>query len=763
MNGWGVEGAVTQGAELLIADSVDRDREGLRRMFDAEGYLCTAVKNNEEVRSLVQNKFFPVAIVDLDLEKLNGGLDLARFIAEKSSPTKIILLTSRSTFEPAAGAVRPGLLDIVSKHPDQISYLSGAVRKAVEQYQAGDKDSTLPLEVRSVMEEAIKTMVAMYKRIYGDESSVSITGPVMKPMILIIDEDRRFLREVAQQVVDTDWEVSVELSGSAGLDKASTFAFQIVAVSEELTDLPGQILIKSVQAQQEKTLGLLYSKSGGRLDRYDEGKRTGSDKMFMGAEQLVSKLGQLVDELATMRRERRYVQAFGSEHAGFLKRYAKLKVRIDSLSGVTSYPPQAPAPRPASLPPRTPAPPPASYPPQAPAPRPASLPPRTPASPPASYPPRAPAPRPASLPPRAPAPQPVPAPEAERAQAQTEAAGMAGPPARTGGTLVGYSVPQELKETYGAAREMKRFEAGPARVSSETEAVAPEAPAPAGHLPSGQVSDELIAVKPAQFAPAPVSLEDKDLPLKPDTGFLRKLTNKKWLAGRALLVLVAAGVLVYRQYLMETPASVASTAMTGIGELQPGAAGAGAETFQSGQPRATPEPPQVAATETPAVQPDKAEEAVADRKSEQAATEPAGQPDKAEKAMADQKPEQAATEPAAETEPRLVRMVPELLRISGGKIDQDEVMKAAESAYPRMERCYDRALKLRPRLKGRVVLFWAIQTSGRAIRARRAGGTIQNRPFARCLAGAISGTRFPRPTGRAALVRLPFIFGQPVR
>jgi DNA-binding NtrC family response regulator len=323
---------MTQGAELLIADSVDRDREGLRKMFDGEGYVCTAVKDKEEAHVLVQRKFFPVAVVDLDFDKLNGGIDLARFIAEKSSPTQVILLTSRRTFEAAMEALRLGMLDIVSKHPDQIPYLSSAVRKAVDRYLAGDKDSTLLREVRSVMEDAIKIMMAMYKKAYGDESSASIAGPVMKPMILIIDEDQQFLKEVAQQVVDTDWEVSVELSGGAGLDKASTFAFQIVAVCEELTDLPGQILIKSVQAQQKKTLGLLYSKSRGRIDRYEEGKKTGSDEPFSNAKQLVTKLGQLVEELATMRRERRYLQAFRSEHGGFLKRYAELKVRIDSLS-----------------------------------------------------------------------------------------------------------------------------------------------------------------------------------------------------------------------------------------------------------------------------------------------------------------------------------------------------------------------------------------------------------------------------------------------
>jgi DNA-binding response OmpR family regulator len=322
-----------KGDELLIADSVERDREGLRKLFDGEGYVCTAIKTPEEARQYVQRKFFPAAVIDLDFGELNGGLELTRFIRDTSSATKVVLLTSRRTFEAAVTAMRLGVVDIIAKRPDQISTLSGVVRGAVDRSAAGDKDSALLQEVRSVLEEAFKIMMALSRKIHGDESSSSIATPLMKPMILIVDEDQAFLKDVAELVIEKDWEVSVELSGGAGLDKASTFAFQIVAVCQELSDLPGQMVIKSVQSQQNKPLGLVYSKAGeGSIEKYEDGQPTDSEQQFKGASHLVERLEQLAESVATMRRERRHLQAFRSEYGEYLKRYAELKVRIDSLS-----------------------------------------------------------------------------------------------------------------------------------------------------------------------------------------------------------------------------------------------------------------------------------------------------------------------------------------------------------------------------------------------------------------------------------------------
>jgi DNA-binding NtrC family response regulator len=321
-----------KGAELLIADGVDQDREGLRKLFEQAGYVCSTAKSMDEARSVIQQKFFPAAIVDLDFCSLNGGLDLIRFIREKSRPTRVVLLTGRRTFEAAVEALRLGVVDIINKQPDQVSRLTKSVTTSIDHYSVSDKDSQLLREVQTVIDGAIQIMMGMSRKIYEDESSSSSTGPTMKPTILLVDEDQKFLQEIAQLVVEKAWDVSIEMSGGAGLDKATTYSFQIVAVCNQLIDLPGQTLIKSIQAQQPKVVGLLYSGAGaGYIDRYEAGKAVTSDKPFTGASHLVEKLSLVTDELATMQQERRYLRAFRNEHGEFLKRYAELKIHIDSL------------------------------------------------------------------------------------------------------------------------------------------------------------------------------------------------------------------------------------------------------------------------------------------------------------------------------------------------------------------------------------------------------------------------------------------------
>jgi hypothetical protein len=222
-----------------------------------------------------------------------------------------------------------GVLDIVTKRPDQIAHLQSAVRRAADLATAGDRQSAMLSDVRVLLEDALKIMFAMGRKLYGGESSGA--GVAVKPAILVIDEDQNFLRQVAALVENKPWDVSVELSGGSGLDRASTFSFQIVAVREELSDLPGPVVLKSAQAQQTQMMGLVYSERGHYAERYEQGKPQRRWAM-QSPEDLVRCLDEVVNENATRREERRYMQTFRSEHGAFLKRFADLKTRVDALT-----------------------------------------------------------------------------------------------------------------------------------------------------------------------------------------------------------------------------------------------------------------------------------------------------------------------------------------------------------------------------------------------------------------------------------------------
>ena len=328
---FGYPGPYMAGEELLIADGVDRDREGLRKLFDEQGFICTACGDVETAKELVRRKFFPVALIDLDFGATGGGLEFARYVQETSRPTRILLLAGRRSFEAAVEALRLGVVDVVSKRPDQVAHLRAGVARAFDLYRSGDKDSPLMNEVNAVIEESLRIMMAMARKLHGT-SDGSASGLSMKPAILIIDEDQQFLRQVAGLLGDKPWDVSIELSGGAGLDRASTFSFQIVAVREQLTDLPGQMVLRSAQAHNVQLLGLLYAGAGQpRVERHDGGRLTRTWP-WTGPETLVRCLEELVIELSARREERRYMQAFRSEHGAFLKRVAELKARIDQLT-----------------------------------------------------------------------------------------------------------------------------------------------------------------------------------------------------------------------------------------------------------------------------------------------------------------------------------------------------------------------------------------------------------------------------------------------
>ena len=58
---------MAQGEELLIADTTERDRSGLRNVFEAEGFVCTVASGPEQARDLLRRKFFPVALIGLTI------------------------------------------------------------------------------------------------------------------------------------------------------------------------------------------------------------------------------------------------------------------------------------------------------------------------------------------------------------------------------------------------------------------------------------------------------------------------------------------------------------------------------------------------------------------------------------------------------------------------------------------------------------------------------------------------------------------------
>ena len=315
--------------ELLIVEPSERDRDGLRKHFEGLGYMVTAVATGAETRRLVTEKFFPVALIDVDVDGRGAGLEVVRMVRRDSSATGVILLAGRRAFEGAVKGLRLGVEDVVIKAPGEIKYLAERVARVSEAARAS-RDESLYDEVRGVLDASFKIMLTMCRDTYAH---LSMAQQPLRPRILIVDAEQAFVRELAELLDGDDWELAGEMNGGAALDRGAREPFDIIASRDELPDLRGSMVLRTLQAQSPDVLGLLYSSEGeGRCLRIERGETVEKYARFDGVGQLIEKLQEMVDELGSRAQERRFIQAFSADNREFLRRYADLKMKIDRLS-----------------------------------------------------------------------------------------------------------------------------------------------------------------------------------------------------------------------------------------------------------------------------------------------------------------------------------------------------------------------------------------------------------------------------------------------
>jgi DNA-binding NtrC family response regulator len=295
--------------------------------------VCTSVGSITEARDNATSKFFPAALVDIDIEQPGAGLDLVRFIQERSPKTSVILLTSRRSFEAAVDALRLGVMDVLVKRPDTIEQLKAQVGLACDRFRATDGSTPILKDVSAVLDEAFHILLVMARTEYHD---ISVAAEAkFRPRVLVVESDSDTIQELAGLVQGKVWEIGAEMSGGAALDKTSNQAFDVVAVRDELMDFKGTMVLKSIQANRPETVGLLYTAPGpeGRVERYTEGRSVDIERPFRGAQHLVERISSAVQEVGTTQRDRRIIQAFRGDHPEFFRKYAELKLRIDKLLG----------------------------------------------------------------------------------------------------------------------------------------------------------------------------------------------------------------------------------------------------------------------------------------------------------------------------------------------------------------------------------------------------------------------------------------------
>jgi len=339
--------ATAAGQEILVVDADDQVVKGLDRLLTRVGLIVTGTPDPIRARDQLLNKFFAVALVDADTPTPGGGIELLQYARDKSPLTSIIVMTARKSYEVAVRAFRGGAVDVVVKEPDVVPYLRERVLEAAIELRTTGERNTLLEEIAETHEEFLRRMrdlakeaVDLEDRVLGHTSSDQENGS-LETTVVLVDDDPGALAKLEKVLpAASGWHFQLAPTGGAALDLVSQTRPQIVMVKEQLPDLPGSMVVKTVKAGAPDAVTLLYSPptggAGGGAGAAGEVKLVDTNRVmnlvasYTDPDQLASPMGEIREAIRQKTKERRYLQAFRQKNYEFLQRYNSLKQRIKS-------------------------------------------------------------------------------------------------------------------------------------------------------------------------------------------------------------------------------------------------------------------------------------------------------------------------------------------------------------------------------------------------------------------------------------------------
>lgn len=114
----------------LIVDDEAPLRAILRRVMEAEGFICCEAPSGVEALELLEQEVAPLVLSDYHMPRMDGG-ELLRHIHERWPDTAVVMITAVSDVDQAVRCLDEGALDYVTK-PFRIEEIRGRVGQALE-------------------------------------------------------------------------------------------------------------------------------------------------------------------------------------------------------------------------------------------------------------------------------------------------------------------------------------------------------------------------------------------------------------------------------------------------------------------------------------------------------------------------------------------------------------------------------------------------------------------------------------------------------
>lgn len=324
-----------RGNEVLLFDGDARVRAGFRKLLAASGVVVTATNDRELALNLATEKFFPVAVIDLDTPSPEAGFEMMSELKERSSHTRFVLMAPRPTFGAAVRAFRMGAADVIAKTPDNVGYLTEVVLRLCAEPQGEESRYRVLARVLELHEEFLQRLMEASRRAAQAEEGGSgdAGAQLQRCVVLVVDDDDATAPGLESALnAEGGYEVASVHTGGEALDFVGRSMFQLALVKDGLPDLPSSMVAKSLRAETDEGIVLLFSHPDGarpgRADIIETSQTIELIPELHSGEQLIEQIHELRKAFVAKARERRYLQAFRRDHYDFLRRYVDLRQEI---------------------------------------------------------------------------------------------------------------------------------------------------------------------------------------------------------------------------------------------------------------------------------------------------------------------------------------------------------------------------------------------------------------------------------------------------
>lgn len=334
------------GQEVLVLDADEQVRRGADRLLREAGLTVTLLADMDRARDQIANRFFPVVLADLDTPTQNAGIELVKFVRERAPLTAVIVMSRRIGFDAIAPVFRAGARDVVPKAREYVHDLRDMVVKAAGDVRAAMGREQLLSELVDLNEELLRRMMVLSRqatdaedKVISREGGLSSSASGLGALnLLLVDDDATLASAVEKELTqESGWHVRHVQSGGEALDSASQSPPMVLVAKENLPDLTGSMVVKSIKATVPNLIAMVFAPpapgQAGQVRIADQSRMQVLLPEYVAATELIAQLKEVRDALARKAKEKRYVKIFQTQHLDVLQKCHKLKQAVDKQTG----------------------------------------------------------------------------------------------------------------------------------------------------------------------------------------------------------------------------------------------------------------------------------------------------------------------------------------------------------------------------------------------------------------------------------------------